>query len=87
MSVCDQPDPEFPFGIPNPMLKESQAITGSAVVDNGADLGVAFDGDFDRCFFFDRREGLLKVYIVGLLAESFLEKEAGASIIYVPSCF
>ena len=83
--VLDQPDPEFPFGIPNPMLKESQAITGSAVVDNGADIGVAFDGDFDRCFFFDRKGRFVKgEYIVGLLAESFLEKEAGASIIYDP---
>ncbi len=80
-----QPDATFPNGIPNPLLVENRAQTGDAVVAAGADLGVAWDGDFDRCFFFDHTGAFIDgEYIVGLLAEVFLAKEAGARIVHDP---
>ena len=79
------PDPTFPNGIPNPMLPENQPRTAAAVVAAGADFAVAWDGDFDRCFFFDHRGGFVAgEYVVGLLAEAFLAKEPGATIIHDP---
>lgn len=79
------PDPSFPNGIPNPLLEENRHSTAAAVVSQNADLGVAFDGDFDRCFLFDQRgEFISGEYIVGLLAEIFLSKNAGASIVHDP---
>ncbi|MCL4676612.1 MAG: phosphomannomutase, partial [Pararhodobacter sp.] len=80
-----QPDGSFPNGIPNPLLPENRPATAQAVVAEGADMGVAWDGDFDRCFFFDERGGFIDgEYIVGLLAEVFLGKEPGAKIIHDP---
>jgi phosphomannomutase len=79
------PDSGFPNGIPNPLLPENQPVTAAAVVANGADMGVAFDGDFDRCFFFDSTGRFVPgEYVVGLLAETFLAKEPGASIVHDP---
>ena len=79
------PDGRFPNGIPNPMLPENQPMTGRAVVAAGADFGVAWDGDFDRCFFFDHDGRFVAgEYVVGLLAEAFLAKEPGATIIHDP---
>lgn len=79
------PDGSFPHGIPNPLLPENQPVTANAVVAAGADLGVAWDGDFDRCFLFDETGGFVAgEYIVGLLAEVFLAKEAGATIVHDP---
>jgi phosphomannomutase len=79
------PDGSFPNGIPNPLLPENQPVTAQAVVEAGADLGVAWDGDFDRCFLFDETGGFVAgEYIVGLLAEVFLAKEAGAAIVHDP---
>ena len=79
------PDGSFPHGIPNPLLPENRPMTADAVLAAGADLGVAWDGDFDRCFFFDHKGGFIDgEYIVGLLAEVFLAKEVGASIVHDP---
>ncbi len=79
------PDGSFPNGIPNPLLVENRPQTADAVVASGADLGVAWDGDFDRCFFFDHTGAFIDgEYIVGLLAEVFLAKERGAKIVHDP---
>jgi phosphomannomutase len=83
--VHHAPDHTFPNGIPNPLLPENHAATADVVVRHGADLGVAFDGDFDRCFFFDERGQFVpSEYVVGLLASVFLDREAGARIAYDP---
>ena len=74
-----EPDGTFPQGIPNPLLPENRPATVEAVRTVGADMGVAWDGDFDRCFFFDHRgEFIGGDYVVGLLAEAFLAKTPGA---------
>ena len=79
------PDGSFPNGIPNPLLPENQPVTGNAVRDAGADMGIAFDGDFDRCFFFDETGAFIDgEYIVGLLASAFLAREPGAKIVHDP---
>ena len=83
--VHHEPDHTFPNGIPNPLLLESHAATGDVVKREDADFGVAFDGDFDRCFFFDAAgEFVPGEYVVGLLASIFLDKEAGAKIVHDP---
>ena len=80
-----EPDGRFPQGIPNPLLPENRPATANAVCTTGADFGIAWDGDFDRCFFFDHTGGFIDgEYIVGLLAEIFLAKEPGATIIHDP---
>ena len=79
------PDATFPNGIPNPLLQENHAATADVVKAEGADFGVAFDGDFDRCFFFDSVGQFVPgEYVVGLLASIFLDKEAGAKIVHDP---
>jgi phosphomannomutase len=79
------PDGTFPNGIPNPLLDENQPKTAGPVVEHGADVGVAWDGDFDRCFFFDHEGGFVPgEYVVGLLAEAFLAKEPGEKIVHDP---
>ncbi len=79
------PDGTFPNGIPNPLLPENRPQTAARVVAEGADFGVAWDGDFDRCFFYDHEGGFVDgEYIVGLLAEVFLIKEPGAAIVHDP---
>ena len=83
--VHHDPDPTFPNGIPNPLLEENRSSTANAVIKEKADFGVAFDGDFDRCFFFDHLEDFIPgEYVVGLIAEIFLNKEKGATIIHDP---
>ena len=78
-------DGSFPNGIPNPLLPENQPRTAAAVRAAGADFAVAWDGDFDRCFFFDADGGFVAgEYVVGLLAEAFLAKEPGATVIHDP---
>ncbi|EEY7503603.1 phosphomannomutase, partial [Escherichia coli] len=85
IKVHHQPDGNFPNGIPNPLLPECRQDTTDAVIANQADLGIAFDGDFDRCFLFDGQGQFIEgYYIVGLLAEAFLQKEPGAKIIHDP---
>ena len=79
------PDSSFPNGIPNPMIEENRASTSQAVIDNKADLGIAWDGDFDRCFFFDEKGNFIEgYYLVGLLAKSFLIKNCNERVIYDP---
>jgi phosphomannomutase len=79
------PDPTFPHGIPNPLLPENRAMTADAVRDAGADMGVAWDGDFDRCFFFDETGDFVDgQYVVALLARAALGLERGATIVLDP---
>ncbi len=83
--INHDPDPSFPNGIPNPLLVKNHAPMSEAVKKEGADLGIAFDGDFDRCFFFDGSGRFIPgEYIVNLLASIFLEKEPGGTIIHDP---
>ena len=89
IKVHHQPDGTFPNGIPNPLLVENRAATRDAVIEHGADMGIAWDGDFDRCFLFDETGEFIEgYYIVGLLAENFLNKIEGdrsqAKIIHDP---
>jgi len=79
------PDGSFPNGIPNPMIEANRVATQHAVLENKADLGIAFDGDFDRCFLFDEHgEFIDGSYIVGMLAQAFLNKYPNESIVYDP---
>ncbi|MCX7644538.1 MAG: phosphomannomutase [Rhodobacteraceae bacterium] len=83
--ILHAPDGRFPQGIPNPLLPGNQALTAEAVRAAGADLGIAWDGDFDRCFLFDHEGRFVPgEYIVGLLAEVFLAREPGAVIVHDP---
>jgi phosphomannomutase/phosphomannomutase/phosphoglucomutase len=85
IKIQHQPDGTFPHGIPNPLLPENRSVTSKAVLSSGADLGIAWDGDFDRCFFFDEKGRFIEgYYIVGLLAEAFLAKKPGEKIIHDP---
>lgn len=83
--VHEEVDGHFPNGIPNPLLPENRQSTIDAVKHHKADFGIAWDGDFDRCFLFDENGGFIEgYYIVGLLAEAFLEKHPGEKIIHDP---
>ena len=83
--VHHAPDGDFPNGIPNPLLPEMREDTVKAVRESGADFGVAWDGDFDRCFLFDEHGGFIEgYYIVGLLAQALLARAPGAKIIHDP---
>ncbi len=85
IKVYTEPDGTFPHGIPNPLLPENREATAAVVRETGADLGIAWDGDFDRCFLFDENGGFVEgYYIVGLLAQAFLTRQSGAKIIYDP---
>jgi len=80
-----EPDGNFPNGIPNPLLPEGRDACIQAVRSSGADMGVAWDGDFDRCFLFDEQGNFIEgYYIVGLLAEAFLRKHPGEKIVHDP---
>lgn len=80
-----EPDGRFPHGVPNPLLPENRAVTAEAVRNHNADLGLAWDGDFDRCFFFDQRGNFIEgYYLVGLLAAAILARQPGARIIHDP---
>jgi len=75
IKIHHEPDGKFPNGIPNPILPENRSATRDAVIEHGADMGIAWDGDFDRCFLFDEKGDFIEgYYIVGLLAEAFLKK-------------
>ncbi|WOH39563.1 phosphomannomutase CpsG [Thalassotalea fonticola] len=78
IKVHHQANGSFPNGIPNPLLPECRADTSNAVLKHHADMGIAWDGDFDRCFLFDEQGNFIEgYYIVGLLAEAFLKQESG----------
>jgi phosphomannomutase/phosphomannomutase/phosphoglucomutase len=83
--IHHEPDGRFPNGIPNPLLPENRAATAEAVRAKGADLGIAWDGDYDRCFLFDETGRFIEgYYIVGLLAAQLLEHNPGAAVIHDP---
>ena len=83
--IQETPDGSFPNGVPNPLLPENREATAQAVLNNKADFGIAWDGDFDRCFLFDEQGQFIEgYYIVGLLAAAFLAKHAGEKIIHDP---
>ena len=83
--VHHAPDGDFPAGVPNPLLEENRPATADAVRAHGADLGLAWDGDFDRCFFFDEKGAFVEgYYLVGLLAEELLSSSPGAAVIHDP---
>ena len=83
--ICHEPDGTFPNGIPNPLLPENRGLTRDAVLAHGAGLGIAWDGDFDRCFLFNEQGEFIEgYYIVGLLAEAFLAKQPDSKIIHDP---
>jgi len=85
IKVFNNPNPDFPNGVPNPLLIENRKPTIDAVLKNNADLGVAWDGDYDRCFFFDEKGNFIEgYYIVGLLAKSILKKHPGEKIVHDP---
>jgi phosphomannomutase len=85
IKINHEADGTFPNGIPNPLLVENRASTAEAVIAHKADMGIAWDGDFDRCFLFDEKGVFTEgYYIVGLLAEAFLTKHPGAKIIHDP---
>jgi phosphomannomutase len=85
VKVHHNPDGNFPNGVPNPLLEENRFPTSDAIKANNADLGIAWDGDFDRCFFFDETGRFIEgYYIVGLLAEAFLKKDANNKVVYDP---
>jgi len=79
------PDGNFPNGIPNPLLPENRAATAEAVREHGADFGIAWDGDFDRCFFFDHTGRFIEgYYLVGLLAQAALKRHPGGKVVHDP---
>lgn len=85
IKVNHEPDGTFPNGVPNPLLVENREVTASVVRANGADIGIAWDGDFDRCFLFDEQGEFIEgYYLVGFLAQAFLRKQPGAKIIHDP---
>lgn len=83
--ICHEPDGSFPNGIPNPLLPENREATAEAVRAHGADFGIAWDGDFDRCFFFDHTGRFIEgYYLVGLLAKAALDRNPGGKIVHDP---
>jgi phosphomannomutase/phosphoglucomutase len=83
--VNHEPDGNFPNGIPNPLLPENRAATAEAVREHGADFGIAWDGDFDRCFFFDHTGRFIEgYYLVGLLAQAALKRHPGGKVVHDP---
>jgi phosphomannomutase len=85
IKIHNQPNPDFPNGVPNPLLPGNRKSTSDAVIKNKADLGVAWDGDYDRCFFFDENGSFIEgYYIVALLAKSILKDHPGEKIVHDP---
>jgi phosphomannomutase/phosphomannomutase/phosphoglucomutase len=85
VKINHEPDGSFPHGVPNPMLEQNRASTVEAIRRANADVGLAWDGDYDRCFFFDEHGGFIEgYYLVGLLAEAFLRRYRGARIVHDP---
>jgi phosphomannomutase/phosphomannomutase/phosphoglucomutase len=85
IKLHNNPDSSFPNGVPNPMIEANRASTVDLIRKSGAEIGIAWDGDFDRCFFFDEHGGFVEgYYLVGLLAEVFLKRFPGSNIVHDP---
>lgn len=85
VKIHNEPDGRFPNGVPNPLLPENRAVTSAAIRTSGADFGIAWDGDFDRCFLFDEQGQFIEgYYIVGMLAEAMLARSPGGRIVHDP---
>jgi phosphomannomutase len=85
VKIFHEPDGTFPNGVPNPMIEENRAVTSDRVRNERADLGIAWDGDYDRCFLFDELGQFIEgYYIVGLLAQTFLARSKGERIVHDP---
>jgi phosphomannomutase len=85
IKVDHEPDSSLPNGIPNPLLPEKRERASRAVIEHGADLGLAWDGDFDRCFFYDEKGRFIEgYYLVGLIAQTLLRTHTGGTILYDP---
>jgi phosphomannomutase len=85
IKIHHEPDPTFPHGVPNPLLPENRRATAQTVRDHAAAVGIAWDGDFDRCFFFDEQGSFIEgYYLVGLIAQALLQRQPGAAIIHDP---
>jgi phosphomannomutase/phosphomannomutase/phosphoglucomutase len=85
IKLYHEPDGTFPHGIPNPLLTDNRQATTDAVLANSADAGIAWDGDFDRCFLFDEKGSFIEgYYIVGLLASSILKRHPGSKVVHDP---
>jgi phosphomannomutase/phosphomannomutase/phosphoglucomutase len=85
IKICHEPDPTFPHGVPNPLLPENRRLTAQAVRQHEAAVGLAWDGDFDRCFFFDEQGNFIEgYYLVGFIAAALLVHHPGAAIIHDP---
>jgi phosphomannomutase len=85
IKIFNDPDSDFPNGVPNPILVENREVTIDAVIKNKADAGIAWDGDYDRCFFFDEKGNFIEgYYIVALLAKSILKVHKGENIVHDP---
>ncbi|MEG6585025.1 phosphomannomutase [Dendrosporobacter sp. 1207_IL3150] len=85
IKINHNPDGSFPNGIPNPLLVENREATSKVVKETGADIGIAWDGDFDRCFLFDENGDFIEgYYLVGFLATAFIRRNPGARIIHDP---
>ena len=85
IKINNEADGTFPNGIPNPILIENRDSTRDAVIQHQADMGIAWDGDFDRCFLFDEKGQFIEgYYIVGLLAQAFLLKQSGEKVVHDP---
>lgn len=85
VKMQNDPDGTFPHGVPNPMIEETRAATIATIRKSQADFGIAWDGDFDRCFFYDENGRFIEgYYIVGLLAQAQLEASPGGVIVYDP---
>jgi phosphomannomutase len=85
IKVFHEPDGSFPNGVPNPMIEENRTVTIERLRAERADLGIAWDGDYDRCFLFDELGQFIEgYYIVGLLAQTFLANRSGERIVHDP---
>ncbi|WP_111977126.1 phosphomannomutase [Algibacillus agarilyticus] len=88
IKIQHEPDGNFPNGVPNPLLEENRLTTQQAIIEHKADMGIAWDGDFDRCFFFDEKGEFIEgYYLVGLLAKTLLQHNPGGKIVYDPRLY